>query len=105
MGNLYLAYREGFPKDLESTFIENIDGSKISYRDFEEQSAQYASGFESLGLVAGDRVSIQVSKSPEVIFIYLACLRSNLIFHPLNTAYKETELSFFLEDAKPSIFI
>src|SRR6056300_275824 len=102
MGNLYLVYREGFPKDLESTFIENIDGSKISYRELEKQSAQYASGFEALGLEAGDRVSIQVSKSPEVIFIYLACLRSNLIFHPLNTAYKETELSFFLEDAKPS---
>ena len=50
MGNLYLAYREGFPKDLESTFIENIDGSKISYRELEEQSAQYASGFEALGL-------------------------------------------------------
>ena len=105
MGNLYLAYREGFPKDLESTFIENIDGSKISYRELEEQSAQYACGFEALGLVAGDRVSVQASKSPEVIFIYLACLRSNLIFHPLNTAYKETELSFFLEDAKPSVFV
>ena len=105
MGNLYLTYREGFPKDLDRTFIENTDGSIISYKELEDQSARYANGFSCLGLEQGDRVSVQVNKSPEVIYIYLACLRSNLIFHPLNTAYKANELSFFLEDAKPSVFI
>ena len=74
-------------------------------KDLEEESARYANGFKELGLKPGDRVSIQVNKCPEVIFIYLACVRSNLIFHPLNTAYKEKELSFFLNDAKPSVFI
>ena len=105
MGNLYLIYREGFPQDLKSPFLEYPDGSLITYEELEEQSSQYANGFSDLGLQPGDRVSVQVDKSPEVIFIYLACLRSNLIFHPLNTAYKESELSFFLDDAKPSVFI
>ena len=105
MGNLYLIYREGFPKDLRNIFLENCDGSSITYEDLEEQSSQYANGFNDLGLQPGDRVSVQVDKSPEVIFIYLACLRANLIFHPLNTAYKEGELSFFLDDADPSVFI
>ena len=105
MGNLYLTYREGFPKDLDSTFIENTDGSKISYGKLEEESAKYANGLSELGLQPGDRVSVQLNKSPEVVFIYLACLRANLIFHPINTAYKENELSFLLNDAKPSVFI
>ena len=105
MENLYLKYREGFPADLSNAFIERIDASVISYKELEEQSARYANGFLKLGLKPGDRVSVQVGKSPEFIFIYLACLRSNLIFNPLNTAYKENELSFFLDDAKPSIFI
>ena len=105
MGNLYLTYREGFPRDLKSPFLEYPDGSLITYEELEGQSSQYANGFSDLGLQPGDRVSVQVDKSPEVIFIYLACLRSNLIFHPLNTAYKESELSFFLDDAKPSVFI
>ena len=78
---------------------------KSAYKDLEEESARYANGFKELGLKPGDRVSIQVNKCTEVIFIYLACVRSNLIFHPLNTAYKEKELSFFLNDAKPSVFI
>ena len=105
MGNLYLTYREGFPQDLNRPFLEYSDGSLITYAELDKYSSQYANGFLDLGLKPGDRVSVQVDKSPEVIFIYLACLRSNLIFHPLNTAYKESELSFFLDDAKPSIFI
>ena len=105
MENLYLKYREGFPTDLQSPFLESTDGSFITYGELEEQASQYANGFADLGLQPGDRVSVQVDKSPEVIFIYLACLRSNLIFHPLNTAYKVSELSYFLDDAKPSVFI
>ena len=105
MGNLFSSYSKGFPEDLNQVFIEHIEGSIITYQDLLDQSEKYANGFKALGLQAGDRVSIQVSKSPEVVFIYLACLRSNLIFHPLNTAYKEKELSFFLNDAKPSVFI
>lgn len=105
MGNLYLTYKEGFPKDLDSTFIENTDGSKISYGELEEESTKYANGLSELGLQPGDRVSVQLNKSHEVVFIYLACLRANLIFHPINTAYKENELSFLLNDAKPSVFI
>ena len=105
MGNLFSFYSGGFPEDLDQVFIEHTEGSFITYRDLLDQSEKYANGFEALGLQAGERVSIQVSKSPEAVFIYLACLRSNLIFHPLNTAYKEKELSFFLNDAKPSVFI
>ena len=105
MENLYLRYREGFPKDLSTPCIELKDGSIISYKELEDQSSQYANGFSNLGLKPGDRISVQVNKSPEVLYIYLACLRSNLIFHPLNTAYKDHELSFLLEDADPALFI
>ena len=93
MGNLYLTYREGFPQDLKRPFLEYSDGSLITYGELEEQSSQYANGFFDLGLQPGDRVSVQVDKSPEVIFIYLACLRSNLIFHPLNTCLLYTSPS------------
>ena len=105
MENLYLRYREGFPKDLSRPCIELKDGSILTYKDLEDQSSQYANGFSDLGLKPGDRVSVQANKSPEVLYIYLACLRANLIFHPLNTAYKDNELSFLLEDANPSLFI
>ena len=105
MGNLYLQYKEGFPNNLNKVFIETETKNQITYADLEKHSAAYSVGFEKLGLNRGDRVTLQVNKSVEVIFIYLACLRSGLIFHPLNTAYKDSELQFFLNDAKPTIFI
>ena len=58
MGNLYLKYRQGFPKNLDKVFIQKSNGISISYEELENQSAAYANGFEALGLEPGDRVSI-----------------------------------------------
>ena len=73
MGNLFSFYSRGFPEDLDQVFIEHTEGSFITYRDLLDQSEKYANGFKALGLQAGDRVSIQVSKSPEAR-IYLPSL-------------------------------
>ena len=54
MENLYLRYREGFPKDLSRPCIELKDGSILTYKDLEDQSSQYANGFSNLGLKPGD---------------------------------------------------
>ena len=56
MGNLYLTYREGFPENLDAVFIHQKNSSSITYQDLEDHSAQYANGFEKLGLEPGDRV-------------------------------------------------
>ena len=50
MGNLYLKYRQGFPKNLDKVFIQKSNGTSISYEELENQSAAYANGFEALGL-------------------------------------------------------
>jgi malonyl-CoA/methylmalonyl-CoA synthetase len=53
----------------------------------------------------GDRVAVQVDKSAENVALYLACLRSGLVYVPLNTAYTEEEIGYFLEDSAPAIFV
>ena len=58
-----------------------------------------------LGLEPGDRVTVQAEKSPEFLWLFLGCLRAGLVFHPLNTAYTEDELRFFLGDAAPSLVV
>jgi len=58
-----------------------------------------------LGAIPGDRVTVQVEKSVENLFLYLACLRAGLVYHPLNTAYKASELDYFLNNAEPTIVI
>jgi len=48
---------------------------------------------------------VQAHKSPQVLCLYLACLRSGLVYHPLNTGYKPSELEYFIGDAQPSAII
>ena len=54
----------------------------------------------SLGLNPGDRVAVQVEKSPECLMLYLATLRAGMVYVPLNTAYQRAELEHFLRDAE-----
>tara|TARA_B100001540_G_scaffold243889_1_gene218886 strand:+ start:341 stop:1846 length:1506 start_codon:yes stop_codon:yes gene_type:complete len=104
-GNLYTSYREGFKNNLEGHFLYDDKGTNITYRELDSETAKLANGLKGLGLSEGDRVTVQVDKCVEMVYLYLACIRSNIIFHPLNPAYKETELSYFLDDAKPRLFI
>jgi malonyl-CoA/methylmalonyl-CoA synthetase len=53
----------------------------------------------------GDRVAVQVEKSPEVVLLLLGCARAGAIFLPLNTAYTLTELEYFIGDAEPALFV
>ena len=104
-GNLYTSYKEGFKNNLEGLFLYDNKGLNITYKQLDSETAKLANGLKELGLSEGDRVTIQANKCIEMVFLYLACIRSNIIFHPLNPAYKETELSYFLENAKPRLFI
>ena len=86
-------------------FIETPDGRKVTYGDLAKGSARIANVLATRGVVAGDRVAVQVDKSPDAILLYLACLRAGAAFLPLNTAYTPAEIAYFLGDARPRVFV
>lgn len=88
-----------------AAFIESIDGKKYTYRDALESSARIAHYLVRLGVKPGDRVAVQVEKSVQAIFVYLAVLRVGGCYLPLNTAYTERELEHFVSDAGPRVFV
>jgi malonyl-CoA/methylmalonyl-CoA synthetase len=91
--------------DPEKIFVQSLDGASISYRQMVSASARYAHALVKLGVEPGDRVAMQMEKSPAFLFIYLACVRAGAVFLPLNTAYTPHEVGYFLSDAQPSIII
>ncbi len=91
--------------DPEKVFVETPEGLAINYRQALSASGRYAQALTALGVEPGDRVAIQMDKSPAYIFIYLACLRAGAVFLPLNTAYTPHEVGYFLGDARPKILI
>jgi malonyl-CoA/methylmalonyl-CoA synthetase len=102
--NLFAHYQQKFPEDSGSLLLV-AQGRRVTYADAEQASARIANTLLQAGAVAGDRVTVQVEKSVENLFLYLACLRAGLVYHPLNTAYTATELAYFLGNAQPSIVI
>ena len=103
--NLYHRFANNFPANLETPVLINDSGTIASYRSMEENSARVAQALTSMGTVVGDRVTVQVEKSIDALWLYLGCIRAGLVFHPLNTAYVASELEYFLENAEPRIVI
>ena len=103
--NLYHLFATHFPADRSLTAIETPDGTTYSWADLERESARLANLLAGLDLAAGSRVAVQVEKSPQALFLYLATLRAGLVYLPLNTAYREAEIEYFIGNAEPAIVV
>ncbi|HUG57039.1 MAG TPA: malonyl-CoA synthase [Candidimonas sp.] len=102
--NLYALLAMGFPADRAAIAIETPDRN-YSWNDVEQLSGRFANLLQALDLPAGSRVAVQVEKSPEALMLYLACVRAGLVYLPLNTAYRESEVEYFLTDAEPAVVV
>jgi malonyl-CoA/methylmalonyl-CoA synthetase len=100
-GNLYALFESRFPADRDQALLMLESGASLSYAEADAGSARIAAHFRDRGLDPGDRVAVQVEKSPEALVLYLACLRAGLVYLPLNSAYQEAEVRYFLENAEP----
>ena len=103
--NLYAHVQAATPSDQDTPVLTTETGRAYTWRELHEETARYASLLTSLGLVLGDRVVAQVDKTPQALFLYLACLRAGFAFLPLNTAYQRSELKYFLGDAQPRVVV
>jgi malonyl-CoA/methylmalonyl-CoA synthetase len=84
-----------------------IIGSRtlLTYGAMLRETAQAAAWLRSIGARQGDRAVVQAHKSPAAVILYLACLRAGVVFIPLNTAYQQSELTYFLSDAEPVLLV
>jgi len=89
----------------DATLLIHPDGTQTSYRDFLETVARVANAVVNAGLQPGDRLAMQVTKSPEALATYAACVQSGVVLLPLNTAYTATEVEYFVGDAEPKLIL
>ena len=82
-----------------ATFLRLPDGSVITYAAFIEMAGRLAEVLVSQGLKPGDRLAVQVGKSPEALALYAAAVRAGVVFLPLNTAYTVQEMEYFITDS------
>ena len=101
--SLFALIRSSMPEDRARPFIETEGDLHYTWGDLDSISARFGNYLRAQGVTKGDRVAVQVQKSPEAVFLYLACLRAGAVFLPLNTAYTLAELDYFFGDAEPRV--
>ena len=103
--NLYEILAGDTTRDRSRVCLETPAGQSFSYGDLDEHSGRLANLLVSHGIVPGDRVAVQVEKSPEAVFLYLACLRAGAVYLPLNPSYTREETDHLLGDAQPKAMV
>ncbi len=91
--------------DPAKVFLETAGGERMTYGDMLAATGRIANTLVLAGVEPGDRVAVQVEKSPENLLLYLATLRVGGVYLPLNTAYTLTELEYFIGDAEPKLVV
>ncbi len=86
-------------------FLHLPDGQIMTHDGFLSLAAQMAHVMARLGLAPGDRVAVQVEKSPQALALYAACAQAGLVFLPLNTGYTVDELRYFIENSGASLIV
>ncbi|HWC62774.1 MAG TPA: malonyl-CoA synthase [Rhizomicrobium sp.] len=103
-GNLF-SFLSAAVQRSDGPFIIPSGRAPISFADAFAQAAKFANLLMARGVHPGDRVAVQVEKSPESLFLYLACLRTGAIYLPLNPAYTVNELFHLLADSEPRLMV
>ncbi len=91
--------------DMAEPFLTLVDGSKISGVEFLTMVHRMAGALRAQGIGVGDRVVVQVAKTPEALAIYGATVAVGGVFLPLNTAYTAAEVDYFVGDAAPALLL
>jgi len=89
----------------DACFLRQAGKPTVSFRQFSELTSQFANILLKYGLQPGDRVAVQTEKTVEVIILYAATIQAGGVFLSLNTDYKKDEVTYFLKDAGPRIFV
>ena len=104
-GNIFAQFLDVAAKLGDKPFLIEGTTTLLTFGDLDERTGRLASRLRALGAQVGDRIVVQVDKSPENVLLYLAAERAGLVYVPLNTAYTASELEYFVGDAEPAVVV
>jgi malonyl-CoA/methylmalonyl-CoA synthetase len=80
-------------------------GRTYTFGELEARSNRVAHALVARGYARGDRLAVQLANSVELIDLYLACVKTGVIFVPVNVLYREREIAHIVQDAEPREFL
>jgi malonyl-CoA/methylmalonyl-CoA synthetase len=82
-----------------------FEGAAWTFGEIDSRSNRLAQLLLARGFGPGDRLCVYLANSPEMIDIYLACVKAGIIFVPINVLYREREIAHILRDAEPRAIV
>ncbi|MFV1495436.1 malonyl-CoA synthase [Phaeobacter sp. JH20_02] len=89
----------------DAVFATRPGADLLRYGDLFAGAERMAAALVSRGVQPGDRVAAQVEKSLAAIELYLGTVMAGAVFLPLNPAYTDAEVAYFIGDATPRVFV
>ena len=80
-------------------------GSTYTFGEIDARSNRMARALAARGFVKGDRLCVYLANRIEMLDLYLACVKSGIIFVPINILYRDREMSHILSDAEPKLLV
>jgi len=85
--------------------LETPGRRRLSYDELFALARRFAGILAARDVGAGDRVAVQVDKSPEALALMLGIAAAGAVVLPLNTAYTAGEVDFFVGDAAARVLV
>jgi malonyl-CoA/methylmalonyl-CoA synthetase len=82
-----------------------FEGQEYTFQQIDQRSNRLANFLLEQNLKAGDRLCVYLLNCLELIDLYLACLKTGVIFVPINSLYRDREITHILNDAKPKAVV
>jgi malonyl-CoA/methylmalonyl-CoA synthetase len=103
--NLASLFQLSFRGRIDEPALEYHAGGQlhaITFGEVDTRSRRMAQVLADRGLRRGDRLCVYLNNSVHLVDIYLACVRSGIIFVPINVLYRDREIEHILRDAEPA---
>ena len=82
-----------------------FQGVTTTFGEIGSRSNRLAHLLIARGFAPGDRLCCYLSNSPFMIDLYIACVKSGVIFTPVNILYRDREITHILSDSDPKALV
>lgn len=103
--NIYSRFEVAFRRRGAADALVCPGGEDWTYARLRAEVDRAATALAAWGVAVGDRVLVQVEKTPQAAALYLACIKSGAVYVPINTAYTKPEVGYFIADCRPGLLV
>ena len=103
--NIYSRFEPAFRRAGAAAALICPGGEDWTYARLIAEVDRAGAALAAWGVGVGDRVLVQVEKTPQAVALYLACARAGAVYVPINTAYTKPEVEYFIADCQPALLV